>query len=88
MNYIGSREQLRASCSMAERHVSLLKSFATGNVSEWLTWFEICSNANGWNNERKAVKLPPLLEGAALALWLEESEKSRKTIKSPRRNWY
>ena len=41
-----------ASCSIAKRHDSLPKSFATRDVSEWLTQFEICSNANGWNNER------------------------------------
>ena len=55
-------------------------------MSEWLTQFEICSKVNGWN-VRKTVKLHMLLEGEALALWLDLSKKSRKTTKSPGKNW-
>ena len=41
-------------------------------------WFEICSRANNWNEETKALKLPTLLEGEALAIWLELSERQRR----------
>ena len=53
---------------MSERHISVHKPFATGDVSKWFTRYEICSTANGWNDEQKALKLPTLLEGEALAL--------------------
>ena len=33
--------------------------------------FETCFNANGWDGEKKAKKLPTLLEGEALAAWME-----------------
>jgi len=52
-------------------HVSLPKTFDTGKASEWFQRFEICCRANGWDNDRKALKLPTLLEGEALAVWLE-----------------
>ena len=53
---------------MSERHISVHKPFATGDVSKWFTRYEICSTANGWNDKQKALKLPTLLEGEALAL--------------------
>ena len=68
-----------AGCCMADRHVSLPKSIVTGE--QWLTRFEICNNANGWNNEKIAVKLPTLLEEEDLALWLELSEEEQKDYK-------
>ena len=34
---------------MAERHVSVPKSFANGDVNEWFKRYEICCKANGWN---------------------------------------
>ena len=55
------------------KHISLPKTFASGDVSEWFKWFEICCSANDWNDATKALKLPTLLEGA-LAVWLELSE--------------
>ena len=39
---------------------------------------------DGWNNERKAVKLPTLLEVKAIAVWLELTEEEQgeyKTVK-------
>ena len=33
--------------------------------------FCICSDANGWDKKLRAVKLPTLLEGEALATWLD-----------------
>ena len=53
-------------------HTSLPKSFASGNVREWLTRFDICSDANGWDEKVKALKLPTLLEGEALVTWLDQ----------------
>ena len=41
---------------------------------EWITWFEICARANMLDNTRKALTLLTLLEGKALAAWLELSE--------------
>ena len=56
---------------MADKHISLPKPFSSGNASDWLKRFEICSTANSWSDEMKAKKLPTLLEGEALAVWLE-----------------
>lgn len=67
---------------MSERHISVPKPFASGEVSEWFTRYEICCKANGWNDEQKALKLPTLLEGEALALWLELAEEEQKDYKT------
>ena len=56
---------------MAEGHISLPKPFASSDVKEWLQRFEICSRANGWDATKWAKKLPTLLEGEALAVWIE-----------------
>lgn len=60
-----------------QRHISLPKTFANGDISEWFKRFEICCAANEWNNASKALKLPTLLEGEALAVWLELSKDER-----------
>jgi len=52
-------------------HVSLPKTFDTGNASEWFQRFEICSHTNGWDKDKMELKLPTLLEGEALAVWVE-----------------
>ena len=57
-----------------QRHISVPKDFAGGDVCEWLTQFEICARANTWTDERKALMLPTLLEVEALAVWLELNE--------------
>ena len=62
------------------RHISIPKSFSEGNAREWFQRFEICCQANGWNDEVKALKLPTLLEGEALAVWLELSQEEQKDI--------
>ena len=62
---------------MVDRHVSLPKPFASGDVHEWFQRFEICCKANGWNDATKVLKLPTLLEGEALAVWLELSEEQQ-----------
>ena len=74
--YIGSRERLKVRFGgrMAEqRHISIPKPFASGDAAEWFKRFEICCKANTWDDEIKALKLPTLLEGEALATWMELS---------------
>ena len=62
---------------MAARHVSIPKSFSDGDAREWFQRFEICCSANTWNDETKALKLPTLLEGEALVVWLELTEEQK-----------
>ena len=63
--------------------ISLPKPFAEGNPVEK---YDICCTANGWENEAKAKRLPTLLEGEALAVWLELSEAEQKSYKDNRAN--
>ena len=63
-------------------HVTLPKTFDTGKASEWFQRFEICCRANGWDNDKMALKLPTLLEGEALAVWLELSPGATTTLKT------
>ena len=59
--YTGRREPLniRFGGRMAEQcHISIPKPFASGDAVEWFKRFEICCNANTWDNEIKALKLP------------------------------
>ena len=61
-------------------HTSLPKPFASGNVREWLTRFDICGDANGWDEKVRAVKLPTLLEGECGGLgtqWREACHAAR-----------
>jgi hypothetical protein len=68
---------------MAEqRHISLPKPFSSGDVSEWFRRFEICSKANQWKEETQALKLPTLLEGESLAVWLELSEAEQANVET------
>lgn len=59
-------------------HISLPKPFSTGDAAEWFQRFEICCRANDWNDAKKALKLPTLLEGEALAVWLELTDDEQK----------
>ena len=61
---------------MASKHVSIPKSFTDGDAQEWFQRFEICAAANEWTAATKLLKLPTLLEGEALAVWLELSTES------------
>ena len=63
------------------KHVSLPSTFASGSIAEWFVHFDICSKANGWNDETKAPKLPTLLEGEASASWLELTEEEQVDFK-------
>ena len=73
------RAILVAESGMANAHVSLPKPFASGNIHEWFVRFDICSDANKWDDDTKVLKLPTLLEGEALAAWLELSTEAKKT---------
>ena len=64
---------------MSDRHISLPRTFSSGNASEWFQRFEICCKANAWNDATKALKLPTLLEGEALATWLELGDEKQAT---------
>ena len=66
---------------MAAGHISVPKSFSDDDAHEWFQRFEICCAANQWNDEAKARKLPTLLEGEALAIWLELSEEQQADYK-------
>lgn len=69
---------------MSAVHFSVPKSFSSGDVAEWFKRFDICSAANKWNEETKALKLPTLLEGEALAIWLaldEEVQEDYEKVK-------
>ena len=59
------------------KHISVPRPFESGNVIEWLNRFDICAKANGWDAAVKAVKLPTLLEGEALAIWLDLTEEQQ-----------
>lgn len=62
---------------MAEKHISLPKPYSGGDFSEWIQRFEICCDANGWDADKQLKKLPTLLEGEALAVWLEAADDER-----------
>ena len=62
---------------MATGHVSVPKPFCEGDAREWFQGFEICAAANQWNAATRALKLPTLLEGEALAIWLELSTEQK-----------
>ena len=72
---------------MAERHISVPKLFASGDVNEWFKRYEICCKANGWNDATKALKLPTLLEGEALAVWLELSEEQQQSYATAKKEF-
>ena len=85
-HYSGSRGWLFSKLVMMSRessnsHISLPKTFASGDVAEWFNKYEICCKANKWSDETKATKLPTLLEGEALAVWLELSEEQQSDYK-------
>ena len=65
---------------MASKHASIPKSFTDGDAQEWLQSFEICAAANEWSNETRLLKLTTLLDGEALAVWLNCLQRARQTI--------
>ena len=61
------------------KHISLPFPFSNGDPVEWFRRFEICCGANDWGAEMKAKKLPTLLEGEAIAVWLELTSEEQDT---------
>jgi len=59
------------------KHISLSRQFSEGEPMEWFQKYEICCDANGWDDDMKAKKLPTLLEGKALMIWLELTTEER-----------
>ena len=62
---------------MTDKHVSLPRLFQNGDIQQWVQKFEICAAANGWNDRTKALKVPTLLEGEALAVFLKMKEEDK-----------
>ena len=62
---------------MSAQHVSITKPFKEGDAREWFRRFEICCHANKWNDAKKTLKLPMLLEGEPLSIWLETKEEEQ-----------
>ena len=60
---------------MAEHHISLPKTFASGDANEWFKHFDIC--CKGGPKQCLHLKLPTLLEEEALAIWLELSKEQQ-----------
>ena len=69
------------SSSSQAKHVSLPNIFSTESIAESFVQFDIYSKANGWNDETKALKVPTLLEGEALASWLKLTEEEQADFK-------
>ena len=63
-------------------YVSLPETFDTGKASEWFQRYEICCRVNGWDADKMALKLPTLLEGEALTIWLELTEDEQKNYET------
>jgi len=59
--------------------ISLPKPFAEGNPVKWFQKNDIFCTADGWENEAKAKRLSTLLEGEAIAVWLELSDAKQKS---------
>lgn len=64
---------------MAYKHISLPQTFSAGDPTEWFGRYELCCTANAWDDDMKALKLPTLLEGEALAVWMDLSENQQKS---------
>ncbi|KAL5494155.1 hypothetical protein EMCRGX_G015433 [Ephydatia muelleri] len=69
----------------AGSHVSIPNPLSSGDVVEWFQRFDLCSDANKWEDEVKAVKMPTLLEGEALAAWLDLAEETKKDYETAKK---
>ena len=81
-SYIGSRGRLHG---LAGKHISLQAPFKEGDQTEWFKRYEICCTANEWSEATQLVKLPTLLEGEALAVWLELAPEDQRDYKTAKR---
>ena len=48
--------------AMVERHISVPKTFADGDVLEWFQSFEVCGKANQWDAPMKALNVEQIQE--------------------------
>ena len=71
---------------MASKHVSIPKSFTDGDAQEWFQCFEICAAANEWTDATKLLKLPTLLKGEVLVVWLEFYTESTADYTTAKKN--
>jgi len=39
------------------------------DTTSWFKWFKVCSVANGWDDDKKRLRLPTLLRGRAWAIF-------------------
>ena len=62
--------------SNSNKQISLLRPFAEGDPKEW---YDICCMTNEREDTVKAKKLPTLLEGEVLAIWLELTTEEKAT---------
>ena len=70
---------------LCPHHLCCDRPLAEGDPTDWFLKYEICCVSNDWGDEVKAKKLPTLLEGEPLAIWLELSEEQRgsyETVKA------
>ena len=58
----------------AEHYASLPRCFTSGDAPEWFKNFDVSCKGNKWDEAAQALKLPILLEGKGLAIWLEFTE--------------
>ena len=71
---------IRSACIELENHKPI--QLVMKSVPE--AWYMAGATANKWNDERKAVKAPTLLQGEALASWLELRAEVKKSYANAR----
>ena len=66
---------------MTEGKVCVSEPFSNGEIAQWIRRFEICSDANKWDDATKLVRPPTLLQRQALSVFerLDLSEDDRKS---------
>ena len=57
-----------------DKHTAIPKPFQNGDLKEWIAKFEVCATSKGWDDPAKTKKIPTLLEGEALVVYLEMEE--------------
>ena len=65
--------------NITSKHISLPRPFSEGDPNDWFQKYKIYCKANEWGDELRAKKLPNLLEGNALAIWLEMTIEQKGT---------